>query len=53
MDRYHRRRSAGRAAEPCSSGVVLIETGPVDDPRFAAVGRRTLSRIEGWAEPPR
>ena len=34
-------------------GVVLIDTGLVDDPRFAAVGRRTLSRIEGWAEPPR
>jgi hypothetical protein len=34
-------------------GVVLIETGLVDDPRFAAMGRRTLSRIEGWAEPPR
>jgi Ser/Thr protein kinase RdoA (MazF antagonist) len=34
-------------------GVVLIDTGLVDDPRFAAIGRRTLSRIEGWAEPPR
>jgi aminoglycoside phosphotransferase (APT) family kinase protein len=34
-------------------GVVLIDTGLVDDSRFAAVGRRTLSRIESWAEPAR